>query len=60
MACIAMGSPAKVMAAVAPGREMRIAGFVGAKSANNRGIRLHVTEIEILEGNDNGIQTEGR
>jgi primosomal replication protein N len=58
MACVALGVPARIVSQLAPGQALRVVGFVGAKSAKNRNIRLHVEEIEILEGMEYGIQTE--
>jgi len=58
MACVAMGLPARLIGQLASGQELRVVGFVGAKSVSNRSIRLHVEEIDILEGIENGIQTK--
>jgi primosomal replication protein N len=58
MACVALGVPARLISQLAPGQGLRVVGFLSAKSVKNRSIRLHVEEIEILEGMENGIQTE--
>jgi primosomal replication protein N len=58
MACVALGLPARLISQLVPGQGLRVVGFVSAKSAKNRSIRLHVEEMEILEGMENGIQTE--
>ena len=58
IACIALGSKALLLKDAAPGDEVELTGFLAAKSAKSRSPVLHVTNIEFLEGNENGIQTE--
>lgn len=58
MACVALGTPAQLLMAMQPGGAMRVTGFLAAKSLKSRQPTLHVNEIEFLEGNENGIQTE--
>ena len=58
MACIALGSTALLLKDANPGDCMELTGFLAARSAKSRAPVLHVTNIEFLEGNENGIQTE--
>ncbi len=59
VACVALGSPAGLLAAARLGDRLRVQGFLAAKSLKNRSAVLHVTEIEFQEGNENGIQAQG-
>ena len=59
VACVALGTPAGLLAAAKLGDRLRIQGFLAAKSLKNRAAVLHVKEIEFQEGNENGIQTQG-
>jgi primosomal replication protein N len=58
--CVALGSLASLLAAAKLGNQLRVAGFLAAKSLKNRATVLHVKEIEFQEGNENGIQTQER
>jgi len=58
MACIALGSPALLLKDANPGDGLNLTGFLAARSVKSRSPVLHVTKIEFLEGNENGIQTE--
>ena len=58
IACVALGAPALLLKDVRPGAELELTGFLAAKSVKVRSPVLHVTNIEFLEGNENGIQTE--
>lgn len=58
MACVALGQSANLLAAAKPGDGLRVTGFLAAKSLKSRQPILHVNEIEFVEGNENGIQTE--
>ena len=59
MKAVAMGQNALLLASAKPGDRVRLEGFVAAKSLKSRTPVLHVNEIEFLEGNENGIQTQG-
>ena len=59
IACIALGSAALLLKDAAPGDAMELTGFLAAKSVKSRSPVLHVTNIEFLEGNENGFQTQG-
>jgi primosomal replication protein N len=48
---IAIGDPAKWLQAAAPGVQVRLSGFLAARSQNSKQLRLHVTTIEFAEGN---------
>jgi primosomal replication protein N len=58
MACIALGTAALLLKDAASGDQVELTGFLAAKSVKSRSPVLHVTNIEFLEGNENGIQTE--
>ena len=58
MACVGLGSPALLLKDASVGDRMELTGFLAARSAKSRSPVLHVTNIEFLEGNENGIQTE--
>jgi primosomal replication protein N len=58
--CVALGSVATQLAQWKSDGALRVSGFLAAKSLKNRALVLHVQEIEFLEGNDNGFQTEDR
>ncbi|WP_091936412.1 primosomal replication protein N [Propionivibrio dicarboxylicus] len=58
---VGLGDAANWLQAAAPGAEIRVKGFLAAKSQKSRQLRLHVTNIEFVEGNQNGqiLQEEG-
>ncbi|MGE5468676.1 MAG: primosomal replication protein N [Ignavibacteria bacterium] len=58
IACIALGSAALLLKDAAAGMGLKATGFLAAKSVKSRSPVLHVTNIEFLEGNENGFQTE--
>ena len=58
MACLALGPPALLLKDAAPGDMLALTGFIAARSVKSRSPVLHVTNIEFVEGNENGIQTE--
>jgi len=58
IACVALGAVALLMKDATPGDELELAGFIAARSTKSRAPVLHVTKIEFLEGNENGIQTQ--
>jgi primosomal replication protein N len=55
---VALGRPAHLVAAASLGSEIALTGFLAQKSLRNKTPVLHVTNIEFLEGNQHGIQTE--
>ena len=59
MPCLALGQMAQVMADSKPGDGLALSGFLAARSRNSRTLVLHVIQIEFLEGNENGFQTQG-
>lgn len=58
LGCVAAGSPALLLAGANPGDRMVVSGFLAARSLKRRTPVLHVTTVEFVEGNENGIQTE--
>jgi len=55
---LALGPIGQMMAAAPLGSAVKATGFLAPKSLRNGQLRLHVTNIEFLEGRENGIQTE--
>lgn len=55
MACVALGDPARVMSGARPGGQLRVGGFLAAKSLKRRSPVLHVDTIEFLEGANHGV-----
>lgn len=55
IAAVALGQSASLINGAKPGDKARFSGFLAARSVRSRQPVLHVTEIEFLEGNDNGI-----
>ena len=51
---IGLGETARWLQAASPGVQVHVTGFLAAKSQNSRQLRLHVTTIEFVEGNQNG------
>jgi primosomal replication protein N len=54
MACVALGPTANLLAQWQPisgELELRITGFLAARSLKNRAVVLHANEIEFFEGN---------
>ena len=51
---LALGECANWLQAAIPGSELRLTGFVAARSRQSRQLRLHITEIEFVEGKQNG------
>lgn len=58
MACLALGSTALLLKDAATGDRLVLVGFIAARSVKSRSPVLHVTNIEFVEGNENGFQTE--
>ncbi|HRQ58166.1 MAG TPA: primosomal replication protein N [Azoarcus taiwanensis] len=55
---VAVGELAALLAAAPPGASVRVVGFLAAKSLRSRKPVLHLSEIEFLEGTENGFQTQ--
>ena len=55
MPAVALGPIAQLMVGAKPGDNVRLTGFLAAKSLKSRIPILHVNEIEFLEGIQNGI-----
>jgi primosomal replication protein N len=51
---IALGETARWLQAATPGIAVHLTGFLAAKSQHSKQLRLHVTMIEFVEGNQNG------
>ena len=51
---IGLGETAKWLQAATPGVTVSLSGFLAAKSQNSKQLRLHITTIEFVEGNQNG------
>ena len=51
---IGLGESAKWLQAATPGVTVHLTGFLAAKSQHSKQLRLHVTTIEFVEGNQNG------
>jgi primosomal replication protein N len=51
---IGLGDTARWLQAATPGVAVRVTGFLAAKSQHSKQLRLHVTTIEFVEGNQNG------
>jgi len=56
--CVAMGTPALLMTGGSLNGGLTVTGFLAARSIKRRAPVLHITEIEFLEGNENGFQTK--
>lgn len=52
---VALGEASEFIAAAPLGIGLKVRGFLAAKSLRNRQPVLHVTQIDFLEGPDNGI-----
>ncbi len=55
MSALALGQTALLLAGAKPGDQLRLTGFLAAKSLKSRTPVLHVNEIEFLEGINHGI-----
>ena len=51
---IGLGETARWLQAATPGVKVHLTGFLAAKSQHSKQLRLHVTMIEFVEGNQNG------
>jgi primosomal replication protein N len=58
---IALGATAEWLQAAAPGAALRLTGFLAARTRSGKQLRLHITTIEFVEGNQDGkvLQEEG-
>jgi primosomal replication protein N len=52
---VALGELARLMQGARPGDEVKLTGFLAAKSAKSKQPVLHVERIEFLEGTNHGI-----
>jgi primosomal replication protein N len=61
IAVVALGENARWLQAAPLGGEVKLTGFLAAKSLTSRTPVLHVNTLEYLEGNENGsiLQEEG-
>jgi primosomal replication protein N len=55
---VALGDLASVLVAAVPGMNLRVTGFLDAKSLRSRVPVLHLIKIEFLEGTKNGFQAQ--
>jgi primosomal replication protein N len=51
---IGLGESAKWLQAATPGVGVKLTGFLATKSQSSKQLRLHITMIEFVEGNQNG------
>lgn len=51
---IGLGESAKWLQAATLGMTVKLTGFLAAKSQSSKQLRMHVTTIEFVEGNQNG------
>jgi len=56
MSCVAIGEPARMLDSAMVGDALRVSGFLAARSLKRRSPILHVTTVEFVEGNNDGIQ----
>ncbi|MBK1679678.1 primosomal replication protein N [Rhodocyclus tenuis] len=58
---IGLGPVARWIQAAPTGATVRLSGFLAARSANGKQLRLHIHTIEFVEGKQNGqvLQEEG-
>lgn len=53
-----LGDAAKWLQAAATGADVRVTGFLAAKSRNSKQLVLHIEQLELLEGISNGTIPE--
>lgn len=58
MPAVAIGEIALKAQSLRPGKQLALTGFMAVRSARHRMPVLHVNTIEILEGTENGFQTQ--
>ena len=52
---VVMGEQARLLAAAKPGAQVKVAGFMAARSLKSRSPVLHVNTVEFLEGTNHGF-----
>jgi len=52
---VALGDSARLMAAASLGTQLKVAGFLAARSLKSRTPVLHITTVEFLEGTKHGL-----
>lgn len=55
---VALGQAARLVSAAPLDASVTATGFLAARSARSRQPVLHITNIEFLEGDEHGIQTQ--
>ncbi|MBK8336444.1 MAG: primosomal replication protein N [Sterolibacteriaceae bacterium] len=55
---LALGQQAHLVGQAGMGTELVFTGFLARKSLRSAKLVMHVTQIEFVEGNENGIQIE--
>ncbi|MGB7991481.1 MAG: primosomal replication protein N [Candidatus Methylophosphatis roskildensis] len=55
---VALGQQAHLVAQAALGTELLLTGFLARKSLRSARLVMHITQIEFVEGTENGIQIE--
>ena len=51
---VGLGPVARWLQAAPPGATVQVSGFLAARSASSKSLRLHIHTIEFVEGNQNG------
>ncbi len=59
VSAIAFETQAKLLAGMKLGTDLRIEGFLGAKSKRSKKLVLHVTHIEFIEGEQHAAAAQG-
>lgn len=52
---VVMGNQARLIAAASPGAQLKVVGFIAARSFKSRSPVLHVNTVEFLEGINHGL-----
>ncbi|HMV52644.1 MAG TPA: primosomal replication protein N [Rhodocyclaceae bacterium] len=55
---VALGQVAHLIAQAGLGTQLRLTGFLARKSLRSARLVMHITQMEFVEGNRDGIQTE--
>jgi primosomal replication protein N len=55
---VALGQQAQLVGLAGMGAELLVTGFLARKSLRSAKLVMHVTQIEFVEGTENGIQIE--
>lgn len=58
ISAVALGQTAHLVGQAGLGTQLRLTGFLARNSLRSAKLVLHVTQVEFLEGNQNGIQTK--